>query len=186
MTTRKASRRSGGFSLVETVATIVVVATIAGVTSGMVLDAANQYKQAVVRAELSERASAAISFILDEVRNINITTYNTPIPYISDECYTDVIAYRDQTSTNCYIYLSGTSVLYSRDYFATNRTLLTDCTSLSFTYYNKDNVATTTDLDPALFLRMVEVTITLSKDGVTHTVRSRAFIRGTQAGSGVL
>ncbi|MHC4429359.1 MAG: pilus assembly FimT family protein [Planctomycetota bacterium] len=92
-----ARRKSGGgtrrgFTLMESMATVAVLAIMGSITSFLILDAVDGYTDASTSAQLHAELSIALDRAMREVRMIELDTYATGIaPNIDDVTPTTII-----------------------------------------------------------------------------------------------
>ena len=77
--TKTAAETSRGFTLVEVVITIVVLAIIGTVTATIILTAMNVYNNWSTRADLQSQLSGAMDRIVAELRTITVKPSTSPV-----------------------------------------------------------------------------------------------------------
>ena len=82
--------------------------------------------------------------------------------------------------TNSSLSLSGANLMLSES-GGSPRVLLSDVTSFTVQAYDESNSALATSLSGSAChpVRRLRFTLTLQRTGVTHTLRSKVFLRGT-------
>jgi prepilin-type N-terminal cleavage/methylation domain-containing protein len=171
-----------GFTLVEALITIVVLAIIASVAASLVLDSVDDYLTARSRGQLHAELSIAMDRIMRDLRKI-------PLDVAAATVAPDI----DTTSATSCTFDGGYYVTYSAGDKevqlwdgAAAIVLLTDVDDLTFRYFNDVN----TEIGPVLAgaacdpIRRIEISITLDRYGVQETLRSKVFLRCTLAGAG--
>lgn len=173
-------RTRPAFTLVEMIATIAIIAVIGSVSSSLIITATDGYTAASASAQLCAEASIGMDRVVREFRSIAVDSSGSDnVPDI------DTIAPASITwETDSSLTLSGTDLQLRIDGGAT-RTLLGDVTAFSVRAYDESNTALALNLSDAECdaVRRLEVTITLGRSGVTHTIRTRIFLRGMMIGA---
>ncbi len=171
--------RRRAFTLIEAVATITIIAIIAGASSRLILSGADGYAAAATRAELANAASAAMERLTLELREIPLRPATSPAEPYLDAVTASSIAWRGDAGID----LSGTTLRFTADGVA--RTLATDVSAFSVQCYDQSNspLATSLSGDACDPVRRVEVTLTLTRNGVSETLRTRVFLRCMIAGA---
>ncbi len=170
-----------GFTLIELIATIVVLAVLGSITSLLILNAVDGYSEAATSAQLHGEASIALDRAVRELRKIELDSAATGVaPNISSVTPTS-IAWEPSSSLS----LSGAQLMFV-DNGATAAVLLDDVSALSMTTYDESNTALAASLtgvacDP---IRRVALEVTLQRHGVSETLRTKLFIRSTMSGGG--
>lgn len=180
-TPRRSMVASGrrGFTLVEVITTMVIVAIIGVVSSTLLLSAVERYHAAATRAELVNAASAAMERITVTLRDIPQRVSVTPsVPSISA-----VTANSITWDGGMSLAISGTSVRLTINGDST--TLAEHVSAFEVTVFDKDNAAMDASLSGGACnsIRRVQITLTLSRDGVSETLRSRVFLRCMMSGA---
>ncbi|MFN9973951.1 MAG: type II secretion system protein [Phycisphaerae bacterium] len=167
------------FSLVEVIATMVIVGFLGVVIASMVRHAVDGYSGAAVRAELLNNASAALERLVTGVRDIPLRASITPAePWI-----TSITANSISVVGNHGISLSGTNLQLIVAGVAT--TLVGDVSDFQVRAFDQSNAAMATALsgDECDPVRRLQFTLTLSRNGVSETVRTRVFLRCMMSGA---
>jgi prepilin-type N-terminal cleavage/methylation domain-containing protein len=173
-------RGGRGFTLVEAVATMTILSIIAVVASRMVFTASNAFANAAARAELAASASAAMERMTQELRDIGLRPSTTPAEPNLDSVTASSIAWAGDHSLG----FSGGSLTLSTG--GTARTLAESVSAFTVQAYDQDNAALATSLsgDACDAVRRIQVTLTLTKGGVSETLRTKVFLRCMMAGGG--
>lgn len=171
-----------GFTLVEVIATIVILAVIGSMASRTILAAMDGYVRASTQAQLHSELSIALERIERELRKIPIkSNYGSLAPNISS-----VSATAMTWNGNCSLSLSG-SQLSLVENGGPAAILLSDVTSFSIQTYNESNASLGASLsgagcDP---IRRIAVQITVQRAGIAETLRSKIYLRCTMEGAPV-
>ena len=175
----RASRRRG-FTLVEMVATIAVMAALGTVASTTVLSALNSYLSASTRAQLHTEISMAMDRIVRELQNTQLDTSVSGVAPDIESVSASAITWNDDYSLT----LSGGQVFFAEN-GAAAAPLLSDVTSFGVRAYDESNATLGASLsgsgcDP---IRRVRITITMQRSGITETMRTKVFLRCTMEGA---
>ena len=134
---------------------------------------------AATQAQLHAELSIAMDRITRELHNINLKSGSSVAPDISS-----VTASSIAWNNNYSLSLSGGRVMFV-DNGSASAILLDNVTAFSVQTYDESNTALSASLsgsgcDP---IRRIQVQITLVRAGVTETLRSRLYLRGTMEGA---
>lgn len=171
-----------GFTLIEAIATIAVLAVLGSIVSTILLTTSDGYLNAVTANQLHNEASTALDRMVREVRNIPLNSEGDG-PNISAVTSTSITFNGNSGFT-----LAGSQLQYIEN--GATRILAEDVTDFTVQTFNESGAALPTTLSGAATpaVRRVTLTITISRSGVTHTLRSSAFVRSTielsQGGAG--
>lgn len=172
--------RRRGFTLVETICAISIIATVGSVSSGIIYAAIRSYRDASTRAQISDDGSAALDRLSKVLWSIPRDTSAAVVaPLISN-----VTASSITWSTNWSLSLSGTQLLMT-EAGGTARPILEDVTAFTLTCYNESNTALAASLSGAATqpIRRIQIQVTISRQGQTETLRTRVFIRSLMSGA---
>lgn len=170
-----------GFTLIESIAAIVVLAVLGSITSLLILAAVDGYSDAATSAQLHGEASIALDRAVRELRKIELDSAAAGVaPNISSVTATS-IAWEPNSSLS----LSGAQLLFV-DNGAAAAVLLADVSALSIATYDESNTALAASLtgDQCDPIRRVALDVTLQRHGVSETLRTKVFIRSTLSGGG--
>ena len=159
-------RREAGFTLIEMVITIVVIGIIAGISAMLILQAMRGYSDQDVRADLTNQARLAMERMAREIREVRDCTA-TDIPTMAG----GTISFVDNTGTAITYTTSGT------DLTRNGTALASSVSGLIFGYVMRSGAAA----GSAAQVWNVDVTLTVSRSGETHTHRIRVHPRGFQS-----
>jgi prepilin-type N-terminal cleavage/methylation domain-containing protein len=171
----------GGFTLIELISTIAVLAAVATVGSGIIFAATDGYVQATTSAQLHTELSIALDRIVRELRNVPLDDDAGGVAPDIDAFADDSIDWDGDNS----IALAGSDLRLTIG-GGPSAVLLADVTAVTFQAYDESNTALAQPLNGAACdaIRRVSVTITIERYGVSETLRSRVFLRSTMQGAG--
>ena len=180
-TNSRGPRRRFGFTLIEVVATIVILAAIGTVASNILLTASDGYLDAAGTAQLHNELSIATDRLAREFRQIDLDNDADDIAPDIDEVTASSMTWHTDSS----VALNGTTLQFVEAGGAA-ATLLTDVTAFSITTHDEDNdpLAATLSGDQCDAIRRIEITVTQTRFGVSETLRARVFLRSTMSGGG--
>lgn len=186
MTRAKQGRRRG-FTLVESMASVVVLGVLASIASYLIVDSVDKCMDAMTAAQLHSELSVALDRVERELRKIDLDAGAGGIaPDITDVTVvgpTQKVVWEDPIPTVYQLSLSGSTVQL-KVAGGTLATLLTDVTAFTITVYNESNASiglplTGAGCDP---IRRIQVDVTVTRNGVSESLRAKAFIRSTMEG----
>lgn len=169
-----------GFTLVEAIATIVILGAVMAVCSRIISTATAAYTAGATRAELHAELSSAMERVMLELRSCSISTGGTFAPDISTVA-ADGLTWTTPSGTRQLSLTAGSVVLTTSGSAAS---LASGVTAFSVQTYDQSNTALATTLNGSECapIRRIEITITAARQGVTETLRSRTFLRCTAQG----
>jgi prepilin-type N-terminal cleavage/methylation domain-containing protein len=167
------------FTLVEAIVTIVILAALAVSTSGLIFDALTVYRDMSLHAQLQQEASSALMRICDEVRKIPLDpAAATPSPLISSVTASSLAWNSNWTLT------FSASKLQLVESGGTAATLLDGVTAFTIACFDESNNALSASLSGSACatVRRIQFTLTVQRQGISESIRSRVFLRSTMAG----
>lgn len=179
---RTPRRRNPGFTLVETIAAMVVVSVTGLLTSGIIFTAVHAYRDASTRAQLHNDCSAAFDRITKLLWSIpRDSSASVVAPLISSVTPTSL-----SWNTNWSLSLSGTQLMLTEN-GGTARPILDNITSFSISCFDESNAAMAASLSGAATqgIRRIQIEVTVSREGISETLRARAYIRSLMTGAKV-
>lgn len=178
MPLRRATVRRA-FTLVETIAAIVVLAVIGLAASGITLAAVTSWRDAAVSAAVHGELSTAMERIVKELRAIEPHASVEGAPRISGITPTSIAF-----NAGAGVTLSGDRVLLDPG-SGEPEAILSGVTSLSIEAFDQSGAPLPGTLAGSACngVRRLQVSITVQRQGVTHSLRTRLFIRGTMTGA---
>ena len=186
------SGRRRGFTLVESMATVVVLGVLGSAASFLVLDAVDGYMDAATRAQLHAELSIALDHALREIRKIELDgdAAGQVAPYITSISATS-LQWKDWPADADYeLKLSGTDLQLevAGGGLATLMTDVVPITGLIIKGYD-DGGSGVNDPDtevapcPCETIRRISVEVTAERGGITESLRFKVFIRSTMSGA---
>jgi len=176
----RAARR--GFTLIEAIATIVILGAIATVASNILLTAGEGYIDAATRAQLHSEVSMSMDRIVREIRQIDLDNDANGLAPDIDSVSAESITWDDDDR----IALNGDTIELVVD-GGSAEPLQTDVSAFSIQAYDQDDAAMKSNLsgDDCDSVRRIELSITLARFGVSETLRTKVFIRSCMTRGGV-
>ena len=143
--------------------------------------AAEQYRTAAIGAELNNELSVALARLETEVRDIPHKS-GTATPDITSATAT---ALQWSNSGACSLTLTGSQLTLAVQGGA-DAALLSDVTGLAVQCYDQANAPLASTLSGAACdaIRRISVSVTLTRSGVSTTLRTKVFLRCTMQGAG--
>lgn len=175
--------RRTAFTLIETIASIVVIGILGSVTGFIIINHTEAYADAATQAQLHVEGSVTLDRLVREFRSVEQDPASTSLaPYITLATTTAM----DWNNAN-ELSLSGTNLVLSIDSGVNNDILGTDVSALALDYFDEDNNSLLTGTSVASGdlpdIRRISVTITLTRSGVSETLRARVFLRAMMTGA---
>lgn len=171
--TRVTKRQQGGFTLIEAIATIVVLAALGSIASSILFTVSESYLKASAIAQMHNEASSAMERMVRELRNIP----STPTGVSIDATQTSSITWSGTSGVS----LNGSQLRFS--HAGAHYALANNCIAFQIqTFDHSGNVLPATmNAAQAQHVRRIIVTITLEQNGLSHTVRSGVYVRSAIA-----
>lgn len=183
------SRRAGrGFTMIEAIATIAILSVIGSVASYILFSAVDSFADASMASQLQSEASITLDRIVRTVRDIERDENAGGIaPHIHSIPAADEIHWLDSNGDTWSLQLSGGDLMFEEK-GAAAALLQKDVTAFTMRPCDESNVQIALPLpanDPDIDdIRRIEVELTLQREGVSITLRSKAFIRSTMLDTG--
>jgi prepilin-type N-terminal cleavage/methylation domain-containing protein len=177
----RGSRRA--FTLIESMATVVVLGTLAGASSLLIFNAVDGFTEATTAAQLHVEASIALDRAIREIRKIELDGAAAGVAPNIVGIGDTYVAWLDSDS-DAYAFTMGVDVIYLQIDGAPGAVLLTDVTGVTVKAFDERNIELVLPLAGAACdpVRRISVEITLERNGVSHSLRSKVFIRSTMDG----
>ncbi len=169
----------GAFTLVETIATMVILAVVMTASAQLISVAADGYADTAERSRLQADLSVAMDRIVRELQQMpQGSTGGTPS--ITSLTATSVA----WDSTSSIVLLNGTLRLTTPE--TTWTPLIENVSAFSLTAYDQSNAQLGASLSGSSCqpIRRIAITLSVTHAGVTETLRTKVFLRCCAAGSG--
>lgn len=179
---RHAERRIRAFTLVEVICTIVILSVVGIVSSRLVFTASDQYLAAASRSAIGAELAAAMERVATEIRQIPAKPSMSPTEANLGAIATNSLSWTDASSVAKTLALSGTNLTMSEG--GVSYVLLANVTAFSVQAYDASGTALATSLasGATAAVRRLQLSITVSRNGQSETLRSRFFLRCTVEG----
>jgi hypothetical protein len=162
-----------GFTLVEAITTITLISLLGSSGAVLISTGARAYSAAAGQAQLHQELSTAMEMVVRAIREIPADSAATSLaPSITSVTATSIAWGTSSLS------LTGTNLEYVES-GGTARVLLSDVTSFSVQCYNESNVAMAATLSGVATkpVQRVQVQVTVARNGISETLRTRVFMR---------
>lgn len=168
--TRALPRR--GFTLVELIATIVVLSILGTVSAGIIFTATDGYLSASTTASLHQNAALALDRMTRELREIARDGSNS-VPLIN-ELTASSIRWEDDSE----LFVVGSSLVFIEN-GAPPVALANDVSEFTVRTFDEESesLPLTMSGEACRDVRRIELSLTLARHGVSETVRTRVFVR---------
>lgn len=172
-----------GFTLVEVVVSLVVIAVISTVSSGLILSVSRFSIDAHYRALLHEQASLALTRMSTELRAVQVLTVSPSITLDISAVTASSITWNGGANS---LSLSGSTIMLVEN-GAAAVPLLDGVSAFSVKCYDESNAALAATLNSttSASVRRIALSISVTGNGLTETLSTRVFLRNTMAGGGV-
>ena len=160
-----------GFTLIELIATMTILATLSIVSGTIVNSAVESYSQGSELVDLHNAASLAMERLVRDIRSLPPNVNNQP----------DISSFAPSAMTwdngSHSIAVTNGQLVYTRD--GVSRVLLDNVSSISLKAYGQDNVQLSSTLSGSACeaIRRIEMTISVAQGSVSNTIRTRIFLR---------
>ncbi len=173
------SRR--GFTLIEMVATVVIIGTLGSVASGVIYQASRTYTQAALSAQVHEELASGLDRIDRALREIAIKS-----PYASSapNIVSLTAASMTYNTSSVLTYTASTGDITLSESGGPTGTLLRGVSAFTLQAFDESNAAMAASLSGSACdaIRRISVSITLTRDGVSQTLRTKVFLRALLKG----
>ena len=171
-----------GFTLVELVASMTVIATLATVSSVLIFNATKAYREISVRARLHSAASLALTRLSAELRSIRLAQSSPAVIPLVDSVGAASLSWEGDHSLS----LNGTDLELVLD-GGSPAVLLRGVRALSVTAFDDSNASLASALSGAACasVRRLRVSVTVESAGIVETVATKVYLRSTMIGGGV-
>jgi prepilin-type N-terminal cleavage/methylation domain-containing protein len=177
--------RHRGFTLIEAMATVVVLGTLATFSTVTLVDTVDSYQKAAMQAQLHAELATALDRVARETRRIGLDPDEPGSkPHITAFTNTTQILWEDDSNASWGLILAGDDL--SLRVTGTSYQILDDVSSLTLTAYDEDDtqlgaVLVGAQLNP---IRRLAVDVTMTRDGVSQSLQTKVFLREFVEGGG--
>lgn len=174
-----AARRA--FTLIEMVATMVILGAIGTIASNIMFTCSDGYIQAATSAQMHTEASIGMDRMVRELRKIELDDGASGIAPNIDSLTPTSLAWHGTSSLT----LLGSNLMFVDD-GADPAVLLSDVSSLFIQAFDEGNASMSATLSGSACddIRRLSISLSLQRAGVTETLRTKVFLRATMAGTG--
>lgn len=172
-----------GFTLVETMAAITVLAVLGSIASFLLVPAVSGLNHAATEAQIHTELSMAMDRIERELRSVPLDA--DALPEIAPDVASMTSATMNWSEEWSLSLVNSEVWLDSGD--GTPRRLLSDVHDFVLEAFDESDSAVTLPCSGAEChgVRRVRVTATVERSGITHMLRTKIFLRSTVQGGGV-
>ena len=187
--TRRCRVRSG-FTLIESIATIVMLAILGSIASFLVVDAVDGYVSASGSAQLHAEASLAMDRMMRELRKIELDPALDPTvaPHIDAVTANSIDWWEEGVGAHSLSWsgTAGDPLMLAID-AAAAIILIDDITGFTVSTFDAANLGLPAVPNAAEreTIRRIAVVLTIQRSGITQSVQTKLFIRSTMSGGGV-
>ena len=173
-----------GFTLIESVATVSMLAVLGSIVSFLILNSVDGYTDAATTAQVHAELSIAMDRAMREIRKIPLDAGAGGIAPDITSMSSTALQWED-TDGDSYQILKSGSVLQIEVDGGGLSTLLTDVTAFTVKIFDEDDgdLGSSCSADTCDPVRRVELEVTLQRNGVTESLRTKVFLRSTMSGS---
>jgi len=178
------TKKTRGFTLVEVIASITVLAIISAVVFSLLGNTTDAYFAASTRTRLHTELSVALDRIYNEISQIPPDFDQAQIAPDITSLNAQRMTWLDSAGNACELELSGTNLSLASNGDST-AVLLKAVSSFQITAYDEENQALAGSLTGAACdaIRRVVVSIATEDRGVIEKLRTKVFIRSTRLGT---
>lgn len=171
-----------GFTLVESMATVSILAVLGSIASFLILDAVDSYTDAATGAQLYAEMSIAGERMARELRRIELDAgAGTVAPNITSMTF--IFLQWEDSDGDPYRLQKNGSLLELEVDGGGFATLMTDVTGLNISIYDEDNADIGPTCPPCAGVRRIGIDLTCQRAGVTEKLNFKVYIRATMVGA---
>lgn len=179
---RRRNSHHAGFTLIESIAVIVVLSIVATTAALLVGQMATMYRDRAVQGQLHVEASVALDRMMREIRSIaNTDDEGTTIPNITSATTTAL-----QWESGKFIDVNSGNLRLNADGSNTD-ILATDVSAIAFNYFDDAHTSllsgSSVPTDDLGSVRRVSVSLTLTRHGESETLQTLVFLRSMMIAS---
>ena len=184
---RTATGRRSGFTLIESIATIVVLATLGSAASFLIINSVDAYLNASTSAQLQAEVSIALDRAVRELRRIPLDPASPGIAPNIVGMNPAWIKWQDASGNDFQLLKSGGSSELKLEVDGNGTiVLLSDVTTFWVRAYDEDNALLPLVCagDPCHLIRRIRLDLTVERNGISQSMHAKAYIRSTMNGAG--
>lgn len=172
-----------GFTLVEAIATMVILGVLGLVTSRLIFTASDVYLSSATRAQISSDASAALERIVAELRQVPVRASSSPAAPDLVAVTPESVEWRTGVASTSSVARSGTDLVWTES--GTSAPLARNVVGFTVACFDESGAALASNLSGSGLdaVRTVELSITVSRAGQSESLRTRVFLRSMQQGA---
>jgi len=181
----QAGKMLHGFTLIEVLAAITVIATIASVSSMIMFNSIDSYTASSISAGLNKDMTIALEQVVRHLRKIELDSSATETAPNINNVTTTSIDWSDSGLDAYNLSLSGSNLMLSINGGGSNL-LLTDVSGMTIQTYDQSNNPLPASLSGSACdqIRRIAVDITLTRGGESQSLGMKVFLRSTMSGGG--
>ena len=171
-----------GFTLIEAIATLVILGSVGSVVSSIIFRAVQDYTTIATGAQIQAELTCTLDRIDRELREIDAKTTGSVAPNIRSLASGSITFVSGGLTKT--ISLTGTT-LNLIDSSGTTP-LLDDVSTFTISAFDQSNTALAASLAGAGCdaIRRLSITVTATRNGSSDSLRTRVFLRSTLSGAG--
>ncbi len=177
--TRRTCAGRGAFTLIEMIATIVILGTMGSIASGVIYQASRTYTEAALSAQLHAELSAGLDRIDRALREIPLKS-----PYASSAPNITSLSASSITFNGSSVLTFASGQITLSESGGPAGVLLRNVAAFTIQAFDESNAAMAATLSGTACdaLRRLSVSITLTREGVSQTLRTKVFLRSLLKG----
>ena len=169
------------FTLVEMIAAMAILGLVASIAAGIIVRASESFRTGAMRARLHAELAAGMDLVERTIREIPLNAGGTA-PAITRTSATQI----QWTAGAGTASISSTFTDLQHNPGTGAVTILTEVSAFQLQFFNESNARIGPSLSGTACgpIRRVEVTVTMTRGGISETLRTRVFLRCMTRGSG--